>query len=418
MKTSQKLFIDRLAGLPVVILLNMMARLLGFFTRRNHSLKVVPEIIYVSKYVGMGSIIQATPLLQSLRQSFPNAKIIFITNQSNKILVSKFPFIDQCYTVDDSSILKLVFSSVKLVVKIFSIRKSAFIDLEVYSNFSTLITTMSCATNRIGFYRKDSSVRMGIYTHMLYLNIGHPISQSYLQMARLISASSINETLYDFDLSTDEKKEGSRKNIIKKINVRSEYIIINANASDLRTERRWQSENFILLVKEILKTDKKHTFVFIGNRNEKQYVKNIVGSFTEEEKNNIADTSGNLSLDELFHLVNGASLIITNDTGPMHIAFALCTPTFALFGPCQPEQYGNLKRTKSFYKKVYCSPCVHEFMNPPCKGNNVCMQKITVEEVLQAFNNHQFHADTELKRDALQIIYTDDANYPLGVVMR
>ena len=37
------------------------------------------------------------------------------------------------------------------------------------------------------------------------------------------------------------------------------------------------------------------------------------------------------------------------------------------------------------YKNLYCSPCVHEFAIPPCKGNNICMQSIQVSEVIDAF---------------------------------
>jgi ADP-heptose:LPS heptosyltransferase len=44
--------------------------------------------------------------------------------------------------------------------------------------------------------------------------------------------------------------------------------------------------------------------------------------------------------------------MITNDTGPMHIAFALKTKTVSLFGPCSPQQYGGIENTTTIYLKV------------------------------------------------------------------
>jgi ADP-heptose:LPS heptosyltransferase len=86
-------------------------------------------------------------------------------------------------------------------------------------------------------------------------------------------------------------------------------------------------------------------------------------------------------LNELFALIQNAELVISNDTGPMHISFALARPTISLFGPASPSQYGQNPNAFGIYKNIYCSPCVHDFLSPPCKGDNQCMKQITVEEV-------------------------------------
>ncbi len=64
-------------------------------------------------------------------------------------------------------------------------RPDVYIDLEIYSNFSTLVTLFSCSKNRISFYLRSSSFRMGIYTHMMFFNSEVQISEVYLQIARL-----------------------------------------------------------------------------------------------------------------------------------------------------------------------------------------------------------------------------------------
>ena len=93
------------------------------------------------------------------------------------------------------------------------------------------------------------------------------------------------------------------------------------------------------------------------------------------------NTAGQLSIEELIALINKTELMITNDTGPMHLSFAANRPTIALFGPASPIQFGNHTAVDAIYKKVPCSPCVHNFIQPPCNGNNICMKQIEVAEV-------------------------------------
>ena len=102
---------DKVVGLPIVYFLNILARILGFFLRIDHSLTKSVKTIVVCKFVGMGSIVQSTPLLKTLRKKYPNTKIIFVTNKTN---VSLFHFIDEVddvFYVSDKGILSLISSS-------------------------------------------------------------------------------------------------------------------------------------------------------------------------------------------------------------------------------------------------------------------------------------------------------------------
>ncbi|NJK95969.1 MAG: glycosyltransferase family 9 protein [Bacteroidales bacterium] len=82
-------------------------------------------------------------------------------------------------------------------------------------------------------------------------------------------------------------------------------------------------------------------------------------------------------------MITHTDIFISNDTGPMHLAALLQKRTIALFGPCSPAHYRFNKSIYVLYKHLYCSPCVHEFKIPPCKGNNICMKSISVNEVYQ-----------------------------------
>ncbi len=138
------------------------------------------------------------------------------------------------------------------------------------------------------------------------------------------------------------------------------------------------------------------------------------------DRDRVVNLAGKLSLGGLFALLDGARYIVTNDTGPMHMALALETPTVALFGPSDPAQYGWVgPGVRMVYKPIYCSPCVHEVSEPPCRGNNVCMWRITVEDVLEAIDQVRNSADAGASDEGLpRSFFVEPRQAPLGCVVR
>ena len=85
-------------------------------------------------------------------------------------------------------------------------------------------------------------------------------------------------------------------------------------------------------------------------------------------------------------LMKHAKLLITNDSGPMHIAVLLSTPMVALFGPTHPYHFlpYDRKSIVFLYKNYICSPCVHVLEELPCSEEAPCMDAIGVDEVYEA----------------------------------
>ncbi|HRU59886.1 MAG: glycosyltransferase family 9 protein [Bacteroidia bacterium] len=380
-RTRTKVVLDAVAGRTLVFFLNLAARVLGRILSIDHALTRPPKTIVVCKYLGMGSIIQATPLLQTLRKNFPDARLVFVTSQANRGLMKQVAAVHEVLTVNDSGLLPLASSSWKLLRRLWKLRPDLYIDLETYSYYSTAIATMSCARNRIGFYRVERNIRMGVYTHMMFFNARAPIAQSYLQMARLVGCREIVAQLYPFRV--DEADLASmRRKLERQVGESFEpFVVINPNASDLRIERRWPSERFIALIRSLSQRFPSHRFFLIGSVSEAAYVGEIYRRLELPNEDQVINTAGRLSLGELFALISRSELVVTNDTGPMHIAFSLGRPTVSLFGPASPSQYGDNPHAFGIYKNLYCSPCVHDFLVPPCGGDNQCMKQITLEEV-------------------------------------
>jgi len=100
------------------------------------------------------------------------------------------------------------------------------------------------------------------------------------------------------------------------------------------------------------------------------------------------------------------------------MSVALRRPTVCLFGPVDPAHYGFHEEdfVETIYHPVYCSPCVHEADEPPCAGNNICMQKIQVDEVFAAVQR-RLAGVPAAARGGPQVDYTDQYSKPLGMVL-
>jgi len=101
------------------------------------------------------------------------------------------------------------------------------------------------------------------------------------------------------------------------------------------------------------------------------------GSFSGE----ILNLAGKTTLLELCHLLQQCQLLLTNDTGTMHVAAALGTPLVAIFGSTSPELTGPLGESCTIIRQpVECNPC---FLRE-CPIDFRCMEKVSVEQVTEA----------------------------------
>jgi len=95
--------------------------------------------------------------------------------------------------------------------------------------------------------------------------------------------------------------------------------------------------------------------------------------------------AGELSIGTLAALLCQTDLFIGNDTGPMHLAAAMGTPTIGLFGPETPVRYGPFgDKNVGLYGSVTCSPCIsiHLGQVPDCyEQNPICMAEIKPDDV-------------------------------------
>ncbi len=405
MNVKWQIWFDRYLIRYVVFVLDFFVRIVGKILRPDHNLNKSFKKIAIAKYKGMGSILHATPLLQTLRQHYPDAEIHFVSTQANKSFLDLLPFIDKTVLINDGSGLSFLFGFPKLIWQLIKNRYDVFIDLEIYAHMSSLITTLSMARNRLGFHLQWGRYRHGTFTHLIYFNHKAPLSRIYLQMASLLGTQKHVTASYNF------KDIPELTEVLKnEFGLESKYIVINPNASSLRLERRWPLESFEQLIKQLLLKYPDHKIALIGSPSEYEYTASLYSKLNSDRVINLA---GKSSLKQLISILKSAEFMISNDTGPFHMSVACGKPSIGLYGPVSPRQFELPTNAKALYKNVFCSPCVHEFDTPPCQGNNVCMQLILVEDVMRALET----LNQDLPQSMAPIIYLEKEN-ALGVIKR
>jgi ADP-heptose:LPS heptosyltransferase len=383
MKFKTKLLLDRTVGPSFMILMNAIVYTVGKIVRRDHSINVTNvKSIAIQKIVGMGSIIEFSPSLRAIKTCYPNASVYFVSSLSNEEILKLYgkDYIDDLILIDDRTFFRLFFSTLSAIRKLITKKIDLFFNLEVYSTFSTFISVLSLARNRFGFYLRSAAFRKGLDTHHIFYNQHKNIREIYGHMVNMAGCDQFDSN----DLIKLEIPDETTANIqdyLDKNNL-GKHILININASELSLERKWSESNWINLIERLIQnTD--HTILLSGSSNERDDIqKEIVDRMEQKHLERIINIAGQFNIQEFIALIRTCSLFITIDSGPYHLGVLENTKMLSLWGPENPYLYGMTKENQAFiYKNAYCSPCIKQTYTPPCKGDNICMKTISVDEV-------------------------------------
>ena len=144
--------------------------------------------------------------------------------------------------------------------------------------------------------------------------------------------------------------------------------------------KRWPLERYAELARRCVREGKTQVLLFgsIDERESAQSVADAAGT-------DCVNLAGSTSLRELFALVERCAVLVTNDSGVMHVATAVRTPVVALFGPTDRRDTGPLgDRIHLLDKQIFCAPC--RLRECPY-SHHACMRNITVDEVMQVIQS-------------------------------
>lgn len=352
--------------------------------------------ILIIKPSSLGDVIHALPFLKALKDTFPDAMIDWVISKNLKGIIENNPLINEVipFNKDEwTNIKKLP----EILSDISSLRKTLqakhydmVVDLQGLLR-SGLIALSAPTTLKIGFADAREGSRF-FYDKKVSVNgTAHAVDKC-LEVAKSIGARVIKA---EFPLYINK----SARDKIHKLMGTHEYVVIVPSAR--WHTKRWPAENFASLIKKISapcviagsKADKKISQKIIKLSSVKNIsppttpLKRRGGKVKNREFPQVIDLCGKTDLKELTALIAGARVVVTNDSGPMHIAAALDIPVIALFGPTDPAKTGPYgwqknKKMRVIKANVPCSPCREK----RCEDLK-CMTDISVDAVFNTLEN-------------------------------
>lgn len=385
MNLQQMRKIDAWAGRVACFFLETCERCRSVFSSKREMPQDIGKIL-ITKYIGMGSIILATPMLKALKKGYPQSKITFLTFENNAEFARNIPLIDEVLAIRTSSFFLFAKDLFQAILKIRRDKFDVAFDLEFFARFSTIVSYLSGTKTRIGYYL-PKMWRGDLLTHQVHFNPYKHVTVVFSAQLAPLGIEATDSTLARPEISHDKLQQVASLLKAKGLRDGEEVIAVNINSSDLSIERRWPQANFIELIRYILENRTEVKVVLVGSKGETGYVRAMHDSLPPGIKNKAINLSGGLGIEEFMALLKMSALFITNDSGPLHIAAALGTPTVSFFGPESPSLYGPLgEKHLVFYAGIYCSPClnVYNAKTAMCKGNNICMKELPPALVIAA----------------------------------
>jgi ADP-heptose:LPS heptosyltransferase len=383
------------AATPVVTLIDGIKNI---FSREAQT----PRKLLFIELSEMGSAILVDPAMRNAQAR--GAELFFLIFKSNRASLTLLNTVkpENIFTIDSSSLGSLIKDTLRFLMIARRHHIDTVIDLELFSRFTALLTGLCGARRRVGFhiFHGEGLWRGAMLTRKVHYNPHIHITKNFLSLIHAAFASKIEvpfSKIYISDAEVKLEQAVIDSVVMDKVRQRIEklaseagisftqgkdrLILINPNASDLLPQRRWSQQRFSELIISIHHKYPSDLILITGSPAEFEYVEKVRSVANIKNAINFA---GQVSFAELPSLYTLSDVMVTNDSGPGHFSAVTPLRTVVLFGPETPALYGSVGNSIAITANLACSPCVSaaNHRKTPCH-DNVCMQAITVAQVLE-----------------------------------
>lgn len=320
-----------------------------------------PQKILIIKPSSLGDIVHSLPVLDSLHRCFSEAEIHWVVAKGFEGLLEGHPMITRLWIINKDAWkelgrLKATVGELRRLFRELKAEKfDCVIDLQGLLR-SGVIAKATHAAVRIGFHEAREGSRL-FYTHTVRGGRDSHAVDRYLKIAGFLGCG-IEEVSFPLP-PFDEPSQALSV-------VDGSYAVMVPGARG--AAKRWPAERFGRL-SALLPV---HTVV-IGSKGDRGLAEEVVRASGQRA----VSLAGKTDLKGLIRVIRGARFMVSNDTGPMHIAAALGVPVFGLFGPTNPKKTGPYGTGHTIIRKeLPCAPCYRR----SCRTSE-CLDAITVEEV-------------------------------------
>ena len=318
----------------------------------------------------LGDVLFSTPFIRVVRNNFPDAFIACVVAPGIKAALEGNPNVNEIIIYDEKGADKGIFAKVNFIKKL----KNYNFDTVFFLHRSftrALLTRLAGIKNRIGYYTFKRGFLLTQALKPPKINSLHRV-KFYLGILEAIGLETDNKGC-DFFIGEEDLKWAG--NFVKA----ERFVVFNPGGNWL--PKRWPVDNFMALGRLLLeKFNGKIRIVITGASKDARLAENI----NQALGGRAISARGKASLKQTAAIFKKSGLVISGDSGPLHIAVAVGANAIGIFGPTSPfitGPYGaDGKKTIILYKKNDCNiPCY----NDTC-DNFKCMSNITPEEVFKS----------------------------------
>jgi len=331
--------------------------------------------ILVARTDRIGDVLLSTPVFEVLRQSYPNAYIAALVSPYAQDIVRGNPFIDEVIVYDKDGLHKSIRSSIKFSLWLKSQRFDLALILHPINRMH-LITYFAGIPQRIGYDRKLSLFLTDKIKHTKQLGQKHEMEYA-LDLVRYLGIEPKKVSLY---MPVSRMSQEKVQQLLINAGISNDDKILAIHPSASCPSKIWPAGRFAEVCDALVE---KYAFKVLVVASSKDYA--LAQQVVKDMKHQAINLAGKTSVGELAALLKRSSLFISNDSGPVHIAWAVGTPVIAIFGRNQkglsPLRWGprGLK-DRILHKQVGCIECLAH----NCKKDYLCLKSINTAEVIQA----------------------------------
>jgi lipopolysaccharide heptosyltransferase I len=335
-----------------------------------------PRKILIIRLSSLGDILHAVPAVQSLRRTFPEARIDWLVEQRTSVLLSAVVGIDRIFTIDTRSLRMGILRSeswTRLWAVLRALRAERYdLSLDFQGLVKTGLLSLLCgATERLGFDRKLVREQPAQWFYTRRVGRG-PSARHVVQLNEsLAQAAGALRPTGRAELRARPEHLASIEDRLRQEKL-SDFVVINPGGGWIT--KKWSPQKYGQLAERIASELGLPVVVTTGPGEEDLYHQ-IVRSCSDPVPRHFQ-----VSFMELIPLLSSARLLIGGDTGPFHLACALGTPVVGIFGPTSPARNGPWSgEDEAVARTLSCSFC----NGRTCPTSIECMD-ISMEEVFQS----------------------------------
>ncbi|MFA5339363.1 MAG: lipopolysaccharide heptosyltransferase II [Candidatus Omnitrophota bacterium] len=323
----------------------------------------------------IGDVLLSTPSIKAVREAYPNSHIAFMARPYVEDIVDGNPYLDEVILYDKDNKHNGFFGSLKFILELR--RKGFNLAIILHPTLrSNLIPFLAGIPERAGYDKRWGFLLTKRLKDTKHLGEKHEIDYNF-DVLRAIGIAAKDRTLY-MPVKPEYERVIDRFMALNDLGGKDTIVAVHPGASC--RSKRWAAYRFGRVADELI--DKHNVkIVIIGGPSDVNTVKEVETGMLHKP----LVLSEEHSLGEVAALLKKCKLLISNDSGPVHIAVAVGTPVVSIFGRLDPglspQRWGPVGPDDIvIHKDVGCEECLAH----NCKLSFKCLDAITVEEVLTA----------------------------------